>query len=128
MKEVDDYVREGWNKKRIAEHLTPAGEWAQRNHARLLVLEYGVLKEGWARHDTDPDTRYRWIGDVTSVLDSLHIGHTIWDESDNFGIDDMIGETSTDPHDGSRRFIHPETGERRIQPGAAEALGLSVKP
>jgi hypothetical protein len=130
MDEIDAYVREGWDKNRIKSYISPAAGWAQSHRVRLLILEYGVIKDGPARNDTDPGTRARWLGDVTSTLDNLstgttpYIGRAVWDESDNFGIDDMKGPTSKDPNDGSIRFTQPGGGTRTIQPAIARALGL----
>ncbi|MDX2028052.1 MAG: cellulase family glycosylhydrolase [Alphaproteobacteria bacterium] len=117
--EIDGYVKESWNRGRIAADFAPAAAWAKQNRVRLLVLEFGVM-----RNTVDEASRYRWIGDVRSVLDSHNVGWALWDYTDLMGIVRMVGETGTYAGDGSVRFLKPEQGQRIVDAPVKDALGL----
>ncbi len=120
--EVQAYIADNWSRDRMVADLAPAAEWAKRNDARLLILEYGAV-----RNHIDPASRYRWIADAAAAMNSLNLGWSLWDYADLMGIVSMIGEVSKpDPVDGSVRFVHPETGAREIEPAAIKALGLKT--
>ena len=118
-KELDQYVGDGWDRARIDSYIEPAAEWASQHHARLLMLEFGVL-----RTKIDPDSRYRWISDTRGVLDAHRIGWAVFDYADIFGIVRMLGQTNPMGLDGAVTFVNPEKGTYTIEPEAIEALGL----
>lgn len=120
MNEVDAYVEAAWNKDRIKEYLAPVAAWAKEKNVRVLVLEFGAL-----RKHADPQSRYRWIEDMRSVLDDLGLGWALWDYTDGFGIMRLIGDTKID-RDGTVRFddLSNPQNRRQIDPEALRALGL----
>jgi|GEM_PF-343073 len=119
--ELEEYVKEGWNKEKIASRLQLAKKWADTHHAKLICGEFGVL-----RNHIDSQSRYRWIQDVRETLESYAIGWQIWDYSDLDGITHLEGETRLDPVDGSLKLVHPEQDNRIMEPEAVKALGLHL--
>ncbi|MHB1021281.1 MAG: glycoside hydrolase family 5 protein [Acidobacteriaceae bacterium] len=75
------YAATGWNQKGIEERLAFAADWARSRHVPLICNEFGAYR------DTAPaDSRARWIHDVRSSLQKLHIGWAMWDYNGNFGL------------------------------------------
>lgn len=117
--ELAAYVQEGWSAQHVAERIRIAHDWAEQHHVQLLCGEFGVL-----RNHIDPESRYRWINDVRTALESNGIGWQLWDYADLDGITTPVGPTRTDPVDGSVRLINAQTGSRAFDPLALKALGL----
>ena len=117
--ELQEYVDAQWNYDHIASRIKLAAAWAEQHKVRLVCGEFGVL-----RNHIDKQSRYRWIADTRRALDTYKIGWELWDYSDLAGIAVPVGETSTDPVDGSIRLVSPEKGYRRIEREAIQALGL----
>lgn len=120
LREVNAYVDENWTADSISAYLAPAAQWAKVNKVRVLVLEFGVL-----RNHIDAASRMRWITDVRQVLDNLGLGWAYWDYTDQFGIMKLVGKTAIDP-DGAVKFENPEdpANARVAEPDAVQALGL----
>ncbi|MGB4100931.1 MAG: cellulase family glycosylhydrolase [Alphaproteobacteria bacterium] len=117
--ELQEYVDAKWNFDRIVSRIKLAADWAEQYKVRVICGEFGVL-----RNHIDKTSRYRWISDTRRALERFGIGWELWDYSDLAGIAVPVGETSTDPVDGSVRLIHPAKSYRRIEREALPALGL----
>ena len=102
--ELAAYVADGWNQQRIEQELAQAAQWARSHGVRLVCNEFGVLRAA-----AEPDSRYRWIGDVRLSLESHGIGWAVWDYTDIFGL------TAQSNQLGLR-------GQRQLEPAALEAL------
>jgi endoglucanase len=71
----------------INNDIAPALEWAQHNHARLIVTEFGVY-----RPFAPPASRAAWLHDVRTTLEKSGAGWTVWEYNGGFGIkQDLIG-------------------------------------
>src|ERR1044072_1460868 len=64
----------------IAHEIAPAIEWAQKNHAPVMVTEFGVFGAALA------NTRAAWLHDVRTALAQAGIGWTLWEYNGGFGI------------------------------------------
>ncbi len=117
--ELQEYVDAKWNYDRIVSRIKLAADWAEQHKVRVVCGEFGVL-----RNHIDKQSRYRWIADTRRALEKYNIGWELWDYSDLAGIAVPVGETSTDPVDGSVRLVHPEKAYRRIERESLQALGL----
>ncbi len=117
--ELEAYVNAQWNAPHIADRVRQARQWADKYNVPVICGEFGVL-----RNHIKPESRYRWIADTRTALEANNIGWQLWDYTDMFGIAALVGETQTDPVDGSVKFIHPEAGFRLIELQALKALGL----
>jgi len=123
MRELDAYINEKWERDRIDSYFAPIARWENKNHTRVLVLEFGALRTHIA-----PESRYHWIRDVIRVMEKYDLGWAYWDYSDEFGIAKPIGNTITEDS-GAVRFANQEdpNNERVVDPEAYDALGL-IKP
>ena len=65
----------------IEQDIKPALEWAQRNHTRLIVTEFGVY-----RPFAPPASRAAWLHDVRTTLEKSGVGWTVWEYNGGFGI------------------------------------------
>jgi endoglucanase len=101
--ELNQYLKEHWDAKRIEEALAPVGRWAQKQGIRVLCTEFGVFREG-----VDANSRYRWLNDVRTALQTHGMGWTVWDYAHHFAI--------SQPATGK--------GARGLDKLAAKALGL----
>jgi endoglucanase len=104
-REMAEYLVQDWGPARVAREIHPAGAWARRHGVPVVCNEFGVL-----RASADPESRYRWIGDVRRALEAEGIGWSLWDYTDIFGI-------TTESNLPNRR------GARRIELAALQALG-----
>ena len=118
-RELMEYIDTPWNAEHVKARLDVARDWAAQHQVRVLCGEFGVL-----RNHIDAASRYRWINDARAAMDADHIGWELWDYADLFGIAAPVGETSTDPIDGSVRLEDPQKGSRVFEPAALSALGL----
>jgi endoglucanase len=101
---LTSYAAEHWNKAVIRRRLSQAEAWAHQKHVPLICNEFGAFR------DTAPAAqRARYLHDVRSTLESLHIPWAMWDYRGNFGM-----------------VTHATDGT--IQPDAPilAALGLSI--
>ena len=123
-REVEAYIAQGWNKDKIRSYLKPAADYAKEHDIRLLVLEFGVY-----RPHIDEASRYRWIKDTREVMDELGLGWAYWDYNDIFGIVHLVGDTVTNPRDGSVKFKDSSNlaNHSVIDSGAYEALSLTTE-
>jgi endoglucanase len=117
-KELTAYIETPWNADHIASRINLAKEWAEQHHVRVICGEFGAL-----RNHIDAASRYRWINDARTAMDSDKIGWEIWDYADIFGIATPVGSTSTDPVDGAVTLNDPDKGSRFFEPAALTALG-----
>ena len=87
------YAAGGWNRNAIQSRLAFARAWADDHHVPIICNEFGAYR------DVAPsDSRARWIHDVRSSLEALHIGWAMWDYSGDFGIvTKSNGQTTPDP-------------------------------
>lgn len=75
------YGAAGWNQQTMLARLQFARDWAEEHHVPLICNEFGAYR------DTAPaDSRVRYIHDVRSSLEQLHIGWAMWDYRGNFGM------------------------------------------
>jgi len=95
-----------WNGSRIAARFAAAAAWAQRNHATLLLGEFGASA---ALH---PESRLNWLAAVRQQAEAQHIGWMLW------GYDDVMGFALSRP---------PPRGPLLDQ-GVLRALGLGDRP
>jgi hypothetical protein len=105
-KEMAEYLAQDWGPQRIQQEIAQAGDWARRHAVRVVCNEFGVL-----RASADPQSRYRWIGDVRQALEKQGLGWALWDYTDIFGI-------TAESNQLNRR------GARRMEPEALLALGM----
>jgi endoglucanase len=117
--ELQEYKATPWDAEHVATRIHAAQQWATQHHVRILCGEFGVL-----RNHIDPDSRYRWIRDARSAMDTDGIGWELWDYTDLFGIAPPVEPSSPDPVDGSVRMSDSENGSRQFEPQALSALGL----
>jgi len=75
------YAAGGWNQQAILGRLQFARDWATEHHVPLICNEFGAY-----RSKAPADSRARYIHDVRSSLEQLHIGWAMWDYSGDFGI------------------------------------------
>lgn len=78
---VREYRDAGWNEIRVAGRIAEAALWAKRNGVQLMCTEFGGYAYGSAGAG-----RLRWMADVRQALERFHIGWTVWDYADLFGI------------------------------------------
>ncbi|HEY4354116.1 MAG TPA: cellulase family glycosylhydrolase [Acidobacteriaceae bacterium] len=90
------YGAAGWNQQTMLARLQFARDWADEHHVPLICNEFGAYR------DTAPaDSRVRYIHDVRSDLEHLHIGWAMWDYRGNFG---MVARTGPVPVPDERIF------------------------
>jgi endoglucanase len=75
------YGKEEWDAARVRAGLTRAAQWGEANHVPVFCGEFGVYRKA-----APPADRLRWIRDVRSALESLHIGWCMWDYETDFGL------------------------------------------
>jgi endoglucanase len=73
-------LRKPWTESRIADDISQAAAWAERNRRPVMINEFGVL--GWKAAATD---RARWLRTVRSAAEQHCLGWTHWDYADGFG-------------------------------------------
>lgn len=95
------YGEARWNRDRIAAFVQPVVDWANEHGVHLTCNEFGVY-----RLIATPESRNRWLADVTSVLEENDIGWAMWDYAGGFSV------------------VNDEGGVRVPDAGTVEALGL----
>ena len=115
---VSKYMDQGWGPERMTQMAESAAAWAKRHQARLVVTEFGVLRQG-----IDTGSRLRWLQDVRTALETAGIGWTVWDYADVFGVAQSEGAVSRQA-DGAIVPRDMDRVRRRFEPAALEALGL----
>lgn len=116
-KALIEYSLADWNDGHIRARLAVAADWAKANHAHIICTEFGAR-----RSFVSASQRYQWIADTRKALEADGIAWDLWDYTDLFGITKFLGNTITEPVDGSVRFVDPEKGSREIEPDAMKAL------
>ena len=91
-----------WDPARVAEHIAAAADWGRRNHAAVLLGEFG------ASAALVPLARNAWLRAVREACDTNGIGWALW------GYDDVMGFAVPRPPGQ-----HPI-----LDPGVLRALGL----
>jgi endoglucanase len=77
------YGRERWDPVRIRKELSRAADWAGANGVPVFCGEFGVYKKVSPVGD-----RLRWISDVRTSLEVLHIGWAMWEYDQGLGMVD----------------------------------------
>lgn len=76
------YLKEGWNKQKMEEHIKPNVDWAAKHGVKLICLEFGVLKEF-----VDRKSRINWIRDAREALEGFNIPWAVWNSNTKgFGV------------------------------------------
>jgi hypothetical protein len=73
------YCAERWNDRAISARLKLAADWAHRNHANVLVGEFGAIRK------LDPTSRLAWIASVRRAAEQAGFGWAIWGYDDDMG-------------------------------------------
>jgi len=92
-----------WDPARVAEHIATAWDWGRRNHAAVLLGEFG------ASAALGPVARAAWLRAMREACETNGIGWALW------GYDDVMGFAVPRPPGQ-----HPE-----LDPGVLRALGLA---
>ena len=77
------YGQERWDAARIRKELSRAADWGSLHGVPVFCGEFGVYKK-----ESSAEDRLRWISDVRSSLEVLHIGWAMWEYDQGFG---MVG-------------------------------------
>ncbi len=93
-----------WDAARVAERIGTAVAWGRRNHAAVLLGEFG------ASAALDPTARTAWLRAVREACDTGGIGWALW------GYDDVMGFAIPRPPGP-----HPA-----LSPSVLQALGLAT--
>jgi hypothetical protein len=93
-----------WDPARVAERIATAADWGRRNHAAVLLGEFG------ASAALAPVARIAWLRAVREACETNGIGWALW------GYDDVMG------------FAVPRPPGRHpaLDPGVLRALGLAT--
>lgn len=75
------YANGGWNRETFQRKLAFAAEWGRERGVPVICNEFGAYRD-----KAPADSRTRWIADVRTSLEQLHIGWAMWDYSGNFGL------------------------------------------
>lgn len=75
------YAIGGWNRTGIQGRLAFAADWAAAHHVPLICNEFGAYRDA-----APADSRARWIHDVRSSMEALHIGWAMWNYKGDFGL------------------------------------------
>jgi endoglucanase len=73
------YCAQGWNEAAIAQRINQAAEWGRRNHAVVLLGEFG------ASAMLNRAARLAWLGSVRRTSEANGMGWALW------GYDDVMG-------------------------------------
>ena len=84
------YAATGWNQQSILGRLQFARDWANQHHVPIICDEFGAYRD-----KAPADSRARYLHDVRSSLEQLHIGWAMWDYSGDFGIVTKQNDTTT---------------------------------
>jgi endoglucanase len=75
------YGAAGWNRAAMLGRLQFARAWADSNHVPIICDEFGAY-----RTTVPGDSRSRYIQDLRTSLEQLHIGWAMWDYNGDFGL------------------------------------------
>jgi len=75
------YGAAGWNRSSMLGRLMFARQWADSHHVPIICDEFGAY-----RSTVPGDSRTRYLRDVRSDLEQLHIGWSMWEYSGGFGL------------------------------------------
>jgi len=75
------YGAAGWNRSSMLGRLMFARQWADSHHVPIICDEFGAY-----RSTVPSDSRTRYLRDVRSDLEQLHIGWSMWEYSGGFGL------------------------------------------
>ena len=78
---IRDYEAQDWGYARILKDMQRVATWASAHQVSVICNEFGI-----ARFAVSQKTRAAWLHDVSDALESLHMGWTVWDYADVFGI------------------------------------------
>lgn len=81
MSRLSAYKNENWNLGKLRKDLTFHADWARSNSVPIYCTEVGVMMK-----TIDPESRLRWLSDVTQAMNEHGIGWAVWDYCTNFGI------------------------------------------
>ena len=81
--EIDRYVKEDWNRARLAARIDRAVAWQRRSGRRvkLWCAEFGCYQKA-----ASPADRLRYLRDMRSVLEERGIGWAYWSYNETFTI------------------------------------------
>jgi endoglucanase len=98
------YCAQHWDPARVAEHIAAAADWGRRNHAAVILGEFG------ASAALTPIARLAWLRAVREACETNGIGWALW------GYDDVMG------------FAVPRPPGRHpaLDPDVLRALGLAT--
>jgi hypothetical protein len=75
------YGAAGWNRGSMLGRLMFARQWADSHHVPIICDEFGAY-----RSTVPSDSRTRYLRDVRSDLEQLHIGWSMWEYNGGFGL------------------------------------------
>ncbi len=101
------YGQERWDAARIRKELSRAADWGSSHSVPVFCGEFGVYKKVAPAED-----RLRWISDVRTSLEVLHIGWAMWEYDQGLGMVDY------------RDRAHFKG--RTVDVGCLQALGLEM--
>jgi hypothetical protein len=73
LRPLREYGRSGCDRSTLATYMEPAVAWARRHRVPLYCSQFGVYKPF-----APPDSRCRWLADVTFLLREAGAGWAIW--------------------------------------------------
>ena len=82
---INDYKAEEWGYARILKDIERVATWAAAHQVSVICNEFGI-----ARIAVEQKTRAAWLHDVSTALESLKMGWTVWDYADVFGISALL--------------------------------------
>lgn len=80
-KDLANYGRDYADTRALQAEIDVAAKWAQANHVRLIVTEFGVFNGA-----VPPESRAAWLRDVRQALEQRSIGWTVWEYRGGFGV------------------------------------------
>lgn len=113
-----DYIAKDWNIETIRPHIDYAACWSQEHRIPVHYTEFGVMRT-WM----DPESRWRWLSDVRSLIESYGMGWSVYDLSCNFGVISLDGTGASH----WQKLCPAHAGTMSIEAGAKTALGLSPR-
>jgi hypothetical protein len=124
-KAFNNYQAEGWGLGRIRKDLQSAQQWASQNKVKVYCNEFGLIR--MAPTPTVAETsRSAWLKDVSTALQELSIGWTVFDYADIFGIAVATGNTYYS-EDGAIVPNDPAHPDRVFTRENLQALGMRTR-
>lgn len=75
------YLRQNWNREKLAKLVGKISAWKERHKARLVCLEFGV----YAKH-VDERSRLNWLRDMREEFEKNGIPWAMWEYKGPFGL------------------------------------------